>query len=402
MKVGAAIYSMLKDDSAVAALVGTRIYPELAEEGAATPYVVYSVVSNTPVDTKDSAPVDEAQLEVFSVADTYAAANDLADKVRDALARKSKLVYDLATVQSIKYTNEVTEVSAERNMYISVQDYTVRLTPMVPFVGLLDTYGGAKGAWSLRKLLKNYTGSCVRVRRDDDAEQDIGFNYNGDLDTDALTAFCGSSNGFVKRWYDQAGGDYAAQSDPAKQPKIYDATTGVILQDGEAALHFDGVDDFLQRTMTGSDIYSANAEATIASVMTQDTESDSNVLVSNQSTAPDLFTAFTTFNGTFVFDVGNSGNNRVNGAAGAGWYDTQHVVFLSSSFALQQIAVNGVVINTSTASDTITHTSSTLRIGGRFATYFGGTIQELVMYNTDESSNRTGIESNMNTYYNIY
>ena len=77
-------------------------------------------------------------------------------------------------------------------------------------------------------------------------------------------------------------------------------------------------------------------------------------------------------------------------------------MFLSSSFALQQIAVDGVVINTSTASDTITHTSSTLRIGGRFATYFGGTIQELVMYNTDESSNRTGIESNMNTYYNIY
>ena len=130
---------MLSEDSAVSALVSTRIYPELAEEGAATPYVVYSVVSNTPVDTKDSAPVDEAQLEVFSVADTYAAANDLADKVRDALARKSKLVYDLATVQSIKYTNEVTEVSAERNMYISVQDYTVRLTPMVPFVGLLDT-----------------------------------------------------------------------------------------------------------------------------------------------------------------------------------------------------------------------------------------------------------------------
>ena len=106
MKVGAAIYSMLKDDSAVAALVGTRIYPELAEEGAATPYVVYSVVSNTPVDTKDSAPVDEAQLEVFSVADTYAAANDLADKVRAALSRQSKKVLDTVAVQSIKYTNE--------------------------------------------------------------------------------------------------------------------------------------------------------------------------------------------------------------------------------------------------------------------------------------------------------
>ena len=75
MKVGAAIYSLLVNDSAVSALVGTRIYPELAEEGASAPYVVYSVVSNTPSDTKDGTPIDEAQLEIFSVGSTYAAAN---------------------------------------------------------------------------------------------------------------------------------------------------------------------------------------------------------------------------------------------------------------------------------------------------------------------------------------
>ena len=128
MKVGAAIYSMLKDDSAVAALVGTRIYPELAEEGAATPYVVYSVVSNTPSDTKEGTPIDEAQLEIFSVSNTYAAANDLADKVRAALDRKSQTVIGTVTVQSIQYTNEVVEVSEKRDLYISVQDYTTRIT----------------------------------------------------------------------------------------------------------------------------------------------------------------------------------------------------------------------------------------------------------------------------------
>ena len=92
MKVGAAIYSLLVNDSAVSAIVGTRIYPELAEEGASAPYIVYSVVSNTPSDTKDGTPIDEAQLEVFSVGSTYAAANDLADNVRAALDRKSKIV----------------------------------------------------------------------------------------------------------------------------------------------------------------------------------------------------------------------------------------------------------------------------------------------------------------------
>ena len=128
MKVGAAIYSLLVNDSAVSAIVGTRIYPELAEEGASAPYVVYSVVSNTPSDTKDGTPIDEAQLEIFSIGNTYAAANDLADKVRAALDRKSQIVVGTVTVQSIHYTNEVVEVSEKRDLYISVQDYTTRIT----------------------------------------------------------------------------------------------------------------------------------------------------------------------------------------------------------------------------------------------------------------------------------
>ena len=128
MKVGAAIYSLLVNDSAVSAIVGTRIYPELAEEGASAPYVVYSVVSNTPSDTKEGTPIDEAQLEIFSVGNTYAAANDLADKVRAALDRKSQIVVGTVTVQSIHYTNEVVEVSEKRDLYISVQDYTTRIT----------------------------------------------------------------------------------------------------------------------------------------------------------------------------------------------------------------------------------------------------------------------------------
>ena len=119
---------MLVNDSAVSAIVGTRIYPELAEEGASAPYIVYSVVSNTPSDTKEGTPIDEAQLEIFSVGNTYAAANDLADKVRAALDRKSQVVVGTVTVQSIHYTNEVVEVSERRDLYISVQDYTTRIT----------------------------------------------------------------------------------------------------------------------------------------------------------------------------------------------------------------------------------------------------------------------------------
>ena len=130
MKVGLAIRALLLDSSDVTAITN-RIYPELAVEGADAPYIVYSVVSNSPSDSKRGTPVDEADIEIFSVASTYSAANDLADKVRAALDRKSKTVSvsgGAVTVQSIQYTNEVTEVSAERSLYVSVQDYTVRIT----------------------------------------------------------------------------------------------------------------------------------------------------------------------------------------------------------------------------------------------------------------------------------
>ena len=131
MKVGLAIYNLLKNDAAVNAVVGGRIYPELAKEGVAMPYIVYSVVSNSPSDTKDGTPIDEAQCEIFSVGSTYQMCNDLSDKVRAALDRKGVTVTDAQagniTVQSIQYTNEITEVSADRKTYIAVQDYTFRI-----------------------------------------------------------------------------------------------------------------------------------------------------------------------------------------------------------------------------------------------------------------------------------
>lgn len=130
MKVGLAIRGILTSDSAVNTLVSGRLYPELAPEGASMPYLVYSVVSNSPSDAKDGTPIDEAAVELFSVASTYSAANDLADKVRAAMDRKSYTVSVAegdVVVQSCLYTNEVTEVSADRKTYVSIQDYTIRI-----------------------------------------------------------------------------------------------------------------------------------------------------------------------------------------------------------------------------------------------------------------------------------
>jgi len=391
MKVGAAIYSMLKDDSAVSALVGTRIYPELAEEGAATPYVVYSVVSNTPVDTKDSAPVDEAQLEVFSVADTYAAANDLADKVRAALSRKSKTVYKTATVQSVKYTNEVTEVSAERNMYISVQDYTVRLTPLqgAPIVGLLDSYPGAFGAYSLRKLRQDYTGAAIRVRRHIDGQKkDIGFDLDGNLDTAMLQLFAGGNTAFVEVWYDQGlQGNDIVQTNTLHQPRIVNTDNSLVTIDGQVAMRFDAVND---NVMSGDNI--SSQDITIIAV--------ANATGSLVSMIDNYNDGFELFNSANTIGLFANATDLIKLETGIG--TTRHLVFGAYDGSEQILSIDGTA-ETQAASETMDY-SQPITIGQRSqnpANFLNGKVQEVIVYNSDQSANRTGIESNIMTHYSI-
>ena len=104
---------------------------------------------------------------------------------------------------------------------------------------LLDTYSGAAAAYSLRKLSGTYSGSAIRVRRSsDNTEQNIGFNGDGALNTLALLAFTGNSNGFVTKWYDQSGnGRDAFQTSSANQPQIV-SSGSVLLENGKPTVSF--------------------------------------------------------------------------------------------------------------------------------------------------------------------
>jgi len=397
MKVGAAIYSMLKDDSAVSALVGTRIYPELAEQGAATPYVVYSVVSNTPVDTKDSAPVDEAQLEVFSVADTYAAANDLADKVRTALSRQSKKVYGTVTVQSVKYTNEVTEVSAARDMYISVQDYTARLTPVIPNL-LLEQYPGAYAAYSLRRVRGEYTGPAIQVRRDNDgATLDIGFTDAYTLDTASLLEFFDGAAIRVQTLYDQSGnGRHTSQTDPTEAPAIVYSNGNLISLDDQPAMQFFGSNDELPFDNTGLDIGSLSAFAVGKFQDTADTEYL--LAVSGNAGGDKRFQVPVLFNSNFNYAYGGS----VSGMnTSANTSKNLHAMIAGSTQGNAQAFLNGSNLGSLDLASGIDTDDSGIGSLNGFG-HFDGFIQEIIVYASDQSANRTGIESNINTHYSIY
>jgi len=76
----------------------------------------------------------------------------------------------------------------------------------------LDSYSSnLAGAYSVsRRLLSNYSGSLIRVRRSgDNSEYDFGFTSNGNLDTASITAFViaggGTQHGHIVTKYDQSG-----------------------------------------------------------------------------------------------------------------------------------------------------------------------------------------------------
>jgi len=262
---------------------------------------------------------------------------------------------------------------------------------------LLDDYSGAAAAYSLRQLSSTYSGSSVKVRRaSDNVEADIGF-ASGELDTTALASHCGASDGFVSVWYDQANSNNVTQATAANQPKIYDGTTGVVTENGKPALEF--ASDVLQVSVTSSDIISTDAENTLVSVMRQNSANANNTLA---HMASPRYVIYTDFSGVLYYDAGNNSTNRLSVSSPSGWDDNQHLLFWSSSLTLQQICVDGTQLASDTSQSTITSASTTLDIGTRSSTYLNGFVQELIFYNSDQSSNRSNIEDNINTFYSIY
>jgi len=263
------------------------------------------------------------------------------------------------------------------------------------FVGLLDQYTGAAAGYSLRRLSVNTT-NVVRVRRSsDNAESD----FTADEITDGtLLAWVGntaSDNGFVTTWYDQSGNSNdATQGTAANQPKIVDA--GVLVEEnGRPAVEFDGTDDSLLGASTITNEYVS------------------------------IFTIFNTtknFGTQYVAGV----SNETTGKRRASWINTTNYYSsgFNANFLISSIStntqylgvnlfdnandeINGAINGSlSTASSfTITPLSSPvigIGNGGTFTEYTKGTIQEIIIFDSDQSSNRTNIETNINDHYNIY
>lgn len=81
--------------TALASVAGGRVYPQVAEQDAVMPFVVYRLLSKTPAQKMNgSAGLINTIVEFACWAETYAAAIALAENVRTAINAASLISYE--------------------------------------------------------------------------------------------------------------------------------------------------------------------------------------------------------------------------------------------------------------------------------------------------------------------
>jgi len=263
---------------------------------------------------------------------------------------------------------------------------------------LLDTYPTAAAAYSLRKLRTAYTGSAIRVRRTDLTESDIGFNANGNLDTTALLAFTGTGvldNGFVTTWYDQSGnGHNATQTTAINQPQIV-SSGSVILENSKPSIEFIGANSTQLRnaSLTTIDFKNATSFIVISPIDLVSTTQPFNLNINPRWYAP-----ITRNDGNTYFGYNLSAFALLSEATSA----------TMKLYTMNADATNVEGFTNSVSKGTVGSAvgfSDRMELGASDLTRvnpYSGFISECIVYNFEQSSNRTGIESNINDFYTIY
>lgn len=258
--------------------------------------------------------------------------------------------------------------------------------PNVPaFSFLLDTYSGAAVAYSAaRRLSSTYTGALIRVRRSsDNTEQDIGYTAGNLLDEAALTTFVGAGNGFVTTWYDQSGNALnVTQTTADNQPKI--VSSGTVEKEGsKPCVSFDGVNDILVKSLASIGYLTTFSVLKYNNINTKVAISDSLDSVYLNIAFSDTFRAYVN-----AYKVGDASNTNRN----------LHYLLINSTNCI--IGTNG---STNTTAGTPTTSMNGIAIGRSIAGFASDSkIQEVIVYSANKSSDRTSIESNINTFYSIY
>jgi hypothetical protein len=271
------------------------------------------------------------------------------------------------------------------------------LRPLASRRFLMDVYGPALYAYSLRRLRSGYSGPVVQVRRtNDNAEA----NFTADeVSNGTLAAWVGSGNdGRVKTWYDQSpSGFHVEQATSGNQPTI--VASGALVTDGGLPAILNASGQGLRRVVS----YSASLHVVFAVATSTSTtgnrrliqaESEQMVLRSTTgSQAAQMYGAgglspTNSSTNTFATNARAIASGVYNHAAGTmqGFLNaTQNITFTGGAGGTASATAIGV-----------------LAVNATPAEVWIGRCSEIIVYTTDVIARRANIVTDMNRHYGVF
>jgi hypothetical protein len=255
------------------------------------------------------------------------------------------------------------------------------------------------GSFSVQLRPEFETGSAVSNSVIIDSSGSKSFTLTSTAEFKALLFISGATNfvvsnfsvnvpynhsAFVETWYDQSGnGRDAVQATAGSQPKIVNA--GTLLNE----LDFDGTDDSLAIDF-GADLSQANS---LFMVHQSDTTS---------SNSNDFFDRISGSPRTLLDQSGSNYRMLSPSSAGTGVAVTtdKSLVFALYNGASSLFAKNGTATSVLDAGTQGINQNSLLGSSG--SNFYNGTINEFIIYNSDQSANRASVETNINSHYSIF
>lgn len=261
------------------------------------------------------------------------------------------------------------------------------------YVPLLDTYTSANMAFSMFKMRAAYSGDCLRVRRSsDNTEQDIGF-VNNYLDTTSLLSFVGVGDGFVVKWYDQSGNarDLSRTTSAVAQPQIV-SSGALITRNGIAVMSATTTQSL---TLAVGLIYNTSYSWWFS----VEKDATGNQYMAGRDGVNALYLDY----GTSQY-IGNANPITISPALSI---NTFRLISGIYQFPNTNFTVNIYSNGTSLGSASGTTTIGSNRGGFQVLPYSSSrtakvTFNELIIWTTDQMSNRANIESNIKTRNSIY
>jgi len=291
------------------------------------------------------------------------------------------------------------------------------------YTSILDLYPSAYHAYSLRKLKSTYTGFCLRVRRTTSTPSittttvDLGFDvFNtismnspitvvsglGITSAKTLGEFAiGTVDGFtahsainVVTWYDQSGNNRnVTNATASQQPRLVRLDLGIATLEtsgGKAAVRFTSASSQrLILTNTSVSLNNVSSYALGSSIAL----TNNAILSMGDTIGTNIFwlpqASLVAYRTTSTF----TGNGNVA--------NQPRLYELICGTSIANAYANGNILAPTAGTAVMTGTNSVIRLGQYSTTVFmNGYITEVISF--VGTSNRTDIESNINTYYSVW